>query len=399
VNIIYLHGIGWTEDPENDPLAGRFLSGIAQAYGLTIEGNVLQSRCGVKQVDDKEEKVANSIEITTGDNPIIYQTIIPGAELILDKLVCMDRQTLRVSNDLEFVIYRVFWDEIFWESLQDPHVGQDDHIGRSRGLTKLRRKYNRRLKDEMVNYGFSDAVMYLGPAGQEIRNAVKAAMCAASLDAAGYTFEKQGGSISAKEACFTAGKADNVANQFAFVSESLGSKITFDVMREALTDGRETVLDEMIAGTEIYMLANQIALLSLGDLSKEPNKPAQNKEGEARPKIVALSEINDFLSYEVNPFFENLWDRRHIAEGDYSTKFDYRAREKLRKALGFDFVDIRLEFADPIVGLVKDFVDPLQAHSKHVAEPEVVVLMLCGAENGEFAEESCLAKNLEDPNN
>ena len=397
VNIFYVHGIGWTEDPENDPLAERFLEGIADAYSLEIKGNVLASQCGIAAIENKTKKVANSIDITTGDQPIIYQTVIPGVELKLDKLVCMDRQTLKVTDNLEYVVYRVFWDEIFWKNLQDPHVGQDvgqnDHIGPSTGLAELRRKYNRRLKDEMVNYGFSDAVMYLGPAGQEIRNAVKGAMCAARLDAAGYPIEKQGPKISAQKACDNATNASSItANQFAFVSESLGSKITFDVMREALTDGQSTVLDDMIAGTEIYMLANQIALLSLSDLSKKHSKHAQNISDKSRPRVVAFSEINDFLSYEISPFFKNLWSQQYMRDDGPVPPFDYRAREALSKSLGFDFVDIRLEFADPIVGLIKDFVDPLQAHSKHVAEPELVLLMLCGADNGDSNQESCLAK-------
>ena len=400
VNIFYVHGIGWTEDPENDPLAERFLHGIAEAYDLQIEGNVLASRCGFKAetgtAENPPERVANSIDITTGEKPVIYQTIIPGAELKLDKLVCMDRQTIKVAENLEYVVYRVFWDEIFWDRLQDPHVGQDDAIGYSRGLTKLRRKYNRRLKDEMVNYGFSDAVMYLGPAGQQIRNAVKGAMCAASLDAGGYTFEKQGPEISAKQACQSASNTTTISNQFAFVSESLGSKITFDVMREAMTDGRSTILDDMIAGTEVYMLANQIALLSLSDLSKEPARTAELDPDKRRPRIIALSEINDFLSYGINPFFKNLWDRQYLDDGERRQAFDYRAREELSRKLGFDFVDIRLEFADPIVSLIKDFVDPLQAHSKHVAEPELVLLMLCGADQGDFSQERCLAKSDDD---
>ncbi len=397
VNIFYVHGIGWTEDPENDPLAERFLEGIAQAYDLEIQGNVLASQCGVTASEDKPKRTGNSLDITTGPEPIIYQTVIPGVELILDKLVCMDRQTLKVTDNLEYVVYRVFWDEIFWDRLQDPHVGQDDHIGPFRGLAELRRKYNRRLKDEMVNYGFSDAVMYLGPAGQEIRNAVKGAMCAARLDAAGYPLAQQGPEISALKACQNATNASSItANQFAFVSESLGSKITFDVMREALTDGKSTILDDMIAGTEIYMLANQIALLSLSDLSKEPAKFAQNNPEKTRPRVVAFSEINDFLSYEVNPFFQNLWNRQYISGDGPVPAFDYHAREELSKNLGFDFVDIRLEFADPIISVIKNFVDPLQAHSKHVAEPELVLLMLCGANNGDFNQENCLAEADDD---
>ena len=387
VNVFYLHGIGWTEDPDSDPLASNFINGIAKSYDLTIEGNILSSQCGTK--GGIVDRVARSIDITTGAAPIFYQTIIPGARLKLDKLVCMDRQTIKVDEELEYVIYRVFWDEIFWNSLQSAHVGQDHHLGPATGVAGLRRKYNRRLKDEMVNYGFSDAVMYLGPAGEEIRKAVKGAMCAAALDAAGQTFEKQGESISGDEACTQATDNLEITNQFAFVSESLGSKISFDVMREVLTDDRSTILDEMISGSEIYMLANQIALLSLSDLTHSPVKKAQLDPRQRRPRIVALSEINDFLSYEISPFFENLWNRQYLEDGQVLPEFDSSAREVLSQTLGFDFVDVRLEFADPIVGLINDFVDPLQAHSEHSGEPRVMQLLICGAQNGKVHYADC----------
>jgi len=388
VNIFYLHGIGWTEDPNNDPLASSFIAGIARAYELDIAGNILSSRCGTKS--ESNDRVSNSIDITTGAAPIYYQSIIPGAQLKLDKLVCLDRQTLKVDSTLEYVVYRAFWDEIFWDGIQDAHVGQDDAQGYSRGISELRRKYNRRLKDEMVNYGFSDAVMYLGPAGQEIRKAVKGAMCAAALDAAGQTFESQGTSISADYACAQASKNTLPSHPFAFVSESLGSKISFDVMREVMTDQKQTILDDMVAGSEIYMLANQIALLSLSDLTTSPVRKAEISAND-RPRIIALSEINDFLSYEISPFFENLWARQYIPDGQDRPEFNSAARESLSRNLGFDFVDIRLEFADPIVGLINDFVDPLQAHSEHSAEPDVMTLLLCGAENGRARKSACLA--------
>ncbi len=392
LNIFYLHGIGRTENPEEAPLARTFLEGVANAYGLEIEGNTLDSQCGIVDNEAMDLRKGSRIEISAAEQPITYQTIIPNAPLKLDRLVCMDKQTLSVTDELEFVVYRIFWDEFFWEGLQYAHVGQDVNSERSGVLAGLRRKYNRRLKDEMVNYGFSDAVMYLGPAGQDIRNAIQGAMCSAGLDAGGFQFELQGERVSAARACEVAERQNPQTNQFAFVSESLGSKITFDLMRENLTDEQETIIDRMIAGSEIYMLANQLALLSLSDISNEPVKPANNAPYQSRPRIVALSEINDFLTYEVNPFIENLWQSQSVPEGQSVPPFNSEARENISRILGFDFVDIRLEFADPIISIVNDFVDPLQAHSKHVAEPELIELMLCGAVNGQMSEENCLAK-------
>lgn len=395
VNIFYLHGIGRTEDPDEPPLGRTFMKGVAGAYDLQIEGNTLASRCGIK-ADGENLIKSDYIEITSGERPVTYQTILPGVALELDRLVCMDRQRLKVRPDLEYVVYRIFWDEFFWKSIQLAHIGQDDSKGETTLLAGLRRKYNRKLKDQMVNYGFSDAVLYLGSAGNEIRNAIRGAMCAAALDAGGYDFSKQGYEITASGACEQATDKEGIANQFAFISESLGSKITFDLMREALTDGQKTIIDDMISGSEIYMLANQLALLSLGDLSSNSVKPAYNDPSMTRPRIVALSEVNDFLTYEISPFFENLWEIGKKDTSHASKTFGPSTREEISRILGFDFIDIRVEFADPLISVFKDFVDPVQAHAKHVAEPGIIELMLCGAQNGELRDENCLASSDEE---
>ena len=158
-----------------------------------------------------------------------FETALPGSQLKLDELVCMDKQTLAIDDNLEFVLYRVFWDNIFWDNLQFAHVGQDDDRGSSQDIARLRRKYNRELKDELINYGISDAVMYLGEAGGEIRNAIKGAMCSAALDASGTSFQAQGSTVRHTEICNQARYTNIKINQFAFVTESLGSKITLDV--------------------------------------------------------------------------------------------------------------------------------------------------------------------------
>ncbi|MGJ8563955.1 MAG: hypothetical protein ACSHXY_10425 [Alphaproteobacteria bacterium] len=390
VNIFYLHGIGWTENPEKDQLGNNFLTGVAKAYGLKLDGQIIDTPCD-NSAEASPSKVTNHIYITTGEEPVYYETTIPGTSLQLNKLVCMDKQTLNVDDNLEYVVYRIFWDDIFWNELQYPHVGQDDARGSSTGIAGLRRKYNRKLKDELVNYGFSDAVMYLGPAGHEIRNAIRGAMCSAALDAAGFDFTKQSHDVAYGKACDIATNTSIRANQFAFVTESLGSKIAFDVMREAMTDGRDTILDDMIAGSETYMLANQIALLSLSDLTLKPKILPVNSQDKARPKIVALSELNDFLTYEFNPFFEQLWIHRAVRDDNTSVIFNAAERENVAKALGFDFIDLRLEFANQIIPLFAGFVDPMQAHMGHSAEPELMMYLLCGAREGKLHNHSCLA--------
>ena len=394
VNIIYLHGIGWTEDRTKGQLADDFLGGIANAYNLEASDGLITTLCGETPYNDIGAETPHIY--IKADQPTEFDTALPGSKLKLDELVCMDKQTLEIDDNLEFVLYRVFWDNIFWDNVQFAHVGQDDNRGSSKDIAGLRRKYNRVLKDDLVNYGFSDAVMYLGPAGGEIRNAIRGAMCSAALDAAGQSFASQGERVSYNAICRKASHQVLKTNQFAFVTESLGSKITFDVMQESLSDGIETIHDDMIRGSETYMLANQLALLSLSDLSSKVSQPIARIGPKDRPKVIAMSELNDFLSYELVPFYEQLWKRTIRPERDNLKYLDNNLRAKLTEKIGFEMIDMRLEFADKIIPLVSDFVDPKDAHSGHAGEPELMLYLLCGAVNGQLNNNQCLATELQD---
>ena len=388
VNIIYLHGIGYVENPEDAPLANAFISGVADAYNNEVAGKAVASRCGR---DDKDEDVRlyNSIQITDTKTRK-YKTTLPGSTLQLSELACMDRRTLKVSGNIEYVIYRVFWDDIFWESLQAPHVGQDALGRKDQGaLASLRRKYNGQLKDKLVNYGFSDAVLYLGPAGEQIRNAVRGAMCSAALDASGYGFDKQGARVNFADICQIAALRDLETDPFAFVTESLGSKIAFDIMRDAMTDGRGNVYDDMIKGTQFFMLANQVPLLSLSDISETERVVPEPYTDSERPTIIALSEINDFLTYELVPFYRNLLTRSSREDNKDFNMMSEAERNRLVDLLGFNVVDMRVEFSPPVFPLVGGFVDPLFAHNGHVKQPELIAYMLCGAKAGQLHIDGC----------
>lgn len=390
INIMYMHGIGWTEDRTKEQLANSFMVGLAKAYGLEVEENYITSLCGESDYDNRQ---ANQDFIYVKNRePKYFETIIPGQNLRLEQLVCMDRTILPIGDNLEFAVYRVFWDDIFWNELQFAHVGQDDYQGSSQDIAGQRRKYNRILKDDLVNYGFSDAVMYLGPAGHEIRNAIRGAMCSAALDAAGFNFERQGATVNQGEVCDTADKTSVRFNQFSFVTESLGSKIVYDLMREAHNDNKDTIIDTLIEGSEVYMLANQLALLSLSDLSLTPQATAYTPTTpETRPRLVAMSEINDFLTYELVPFIEQI-QKRSFKNGYASGGLINNAqRQEVIRKLGFDMVDVRLEFADKLIAVVEGFADPKDAHSGHAGEELIMKLILCGAKNGRLNNEGCLA--------
>lgn len=388
VNIIYLHGIGYVEDPENTPLANAFIAGVANAYGKDVEEKAVASQCGR---DDQNEDIKLSNSITITDTKVRnYKTTLPGSTLRLSDLACMDRQVLKVSGNIEYVIYRVFWDDIFWDALQAPHVGQDALVtGETGSLASFRRKYNGQLKDKLVNYGFSDAVLYLGPAGEHIRNAVRGAMCSAALDASGYGFSAQGPRVNHLDICQVAALRDIETDPFAFVTESLGSKVAFDIMRDAMTDGRGNVYDDMIKGTQFFMLANQVPLLSLSDISETDRVVPEPYTDAERPTIVAMSEINDFLTYELVPFYRNLLGRSQRSSESQIDISREDERAKLIDLLGFNVIDMRVEFAAPVFPFVSGFVDPLYAHNGHVKQPEIIAYMLCGAKGGQLHVDGC----------
>ncbi len=400
VNIFYVHGIGWTENPDSEALAKHFIDGIKDAYGLSDVDVKISSQCADESHVETGETPNHMFITTQGET--FFQTALPGSRLKMDRLVCMDKHTITIDDVLEFVIYRAFWDDLFWNGLQFQHVGQDDATGSSSAIANLRRKYNRKLKDDLVNYGFSDAVMYLGPAGTELRRAVQGAMCSAALDASGYTLEKQGHELAYTDACKLASWKSLETHQFAFVTESLGSKIVYDVMQESLTDGQDNVIDDMISGSEFFMLANQLPLLSLNDLSNVPRAPVKHFEQGKQPKIIAMSELNDFLTYELIPFFEQLWKRSYRKQEIMPNVFEnapstippgsQEARNQIVDAIGFDIIDMRMEYADGLIPLIDDLVDPLEAHSGHMSQPELVLYLLCGAHSGKLNGDNCLAK-------
>ena len=376
VNVLYLHGIGHTEDRTADALGADFLDGIARAYDLDAGDGVVSALCG-----ENPDHV-----FLDAPRPVPLRTVLPDSQLQVSRLACMDKQVLDVDDTLEVVLYRVFWDNIFWDALQYPHVGQDDARGTSDTVANLRRKYNRQLKDDLVNYGFSDAVMYLGEAGQLIREAVRGAMCVAATDAAGEPFAVS--AIVKTDAACAAAAAAMPDAPFAFVTESLGSKVMFDIMRDVGSDRVATVHDRMVAGSNTYMLANQIALFGLSDLGRP--QPRMEEMDTGRPTLVAFSEINDFLSYEIVPFVEHLY-RNSYRPGGVPASLPPAKREALEAEFGFSVVDVRTRFADRIIPVVGSFADPKDAHSGHAREPELMKLLLCGAVRGELREDGCLA--------
>jgi len=113
-------------------------------------------------------------------------------------------------------------------------------------------------------------------------------------------------------------------------------------------------------------------------------------------KVVAISEVNDLLTYELVPYLRYLWLR-----GDEEPSNGIRTLERLDSAstqqeiaagFGMDVVDVRTVFTGKVLGVVP-ITNPLVAHTGHADQRELIQLMLCGADNGKMrtSKDGCMA--------
>lgn len=204
-------------------------------------------------------------------------------------------------------------------------------------VDKGRRPYaravlNRDLKRGLVNDCLTDVVVYGGPNGNGIRQAVSETMC-----------EALGGRLEGR-LCDVAPDAAPAA--LALVTESLGSKLIFDAvldMWDAAENSSDGTAINRLAGSlaatrVMYMLANQVPLLDSAGaptIGGEPGLSAaapgprtsaghafdllSRARGLARQvsgpmTVVAFSDPNDLLSYRVVPadFPEDLREFRIV---------------------------------------------------------------------------------------
>ena len=158
---------------------------------------------------------------------------------------------------------------------------------------------NRKLKQNMIDWGFSDAVIALGPLQEYFHTAMEKA----------FEFSQTG----KKEG------ANTERHHFVIITESLGSFLMFDAMMR--NDTKTTAVDEVVMDTsDLYFFANQVALLNLGrletpTLTRAPGRPslaeilrewANPGRGERQTEaltvskqIVAFSDPSDLLTYDM----------------------------------------------------------------------------------------------------
>lgn len=211
---------------------------------------------------------------------------------------------------------------------------------------------NRLVKQRLVDWGIADAALVLGPLKSYFHVAMNAA----------FQFAKQGERD---------GEDAQGPRHYIIITQSLGSFIMFD----AMDHGQQAVGDLLNETSDLYFLANQVTLLSLGRISlgsraatrttsssqadqqetpsprgidqilrswamprERADKPEERKIPLAK-QIVAFSDPSDMLTFDV-PAIE-----------------------------GATVVNVHVRNACPVLGIGAD---PFKAHGGHLGADEVI---------------------------
>ncbi|MDD5274654.1 MAG: hypothetical protein PHR16_01070 [Methylovulum sp.] len=261
------------------------------------------------------EKLAKELDL-----PVIsrqYKTITLTHRLDNSKNLGNLRITRLLSKDRsrELLFYELTWSAI--TAAQKEVLAYDNS-----GEYSFRRAEVNDLMKKFSNDTGPDPIIYLGDSREDILVSFAQAFCWMTKS----TWKDLPDDVS--QACSfndDSTAANILKDQYAFVSHSLGSRITIDGMQRIATllDKRDVGFRNALKNKEIpiYMMSNQLPMLQLG--RKMPEVSNQNAayckpEGEkydqrmlAKTPIIAFSDPNDLLSYAIpHGFVEKYLDSR-----------------------------------------------------------------------------------------
>ncbi|MBL8644524.1 MAG: hypothetical protein JNK21_11375 [Rhodospirillaceae bacterium] len=326
-------------------------------------------------------------------NPIIIKTAGADGEATLDTYELKSSSPRLRSVEVYALTWAPMTIGIKKKELAEPDIGK-------------RALINKALKEDLMKDGFGDAVLYVGTYGRVMRETVKHALChfvggTPKPMPQSETPDCEG--IPAKR--IITQRADAPGREpVALVSFSLGSMMLYRSLtdlRASPSPSTKAAFDALAASTDsVYMMANQVSLLQLGEWSAAresigrestgpvlssatppdqagqtvANEPAAmvlralrggavlRPDGAVRPmatdifngrlEVVAFSDPNDLLSFEF-PMDDNA-DAR--------------------------FVNVYSTIAFPWFNALAN---PLKAHTGHVSDDTVMDFFLCGAKSGE----------------
>lgn len=344
--VLMIHGVG-------DHLPGyatEFSQKLAKELGLSVTSQQ-HKNINLASPEDKSKKLGN---------------------LRIQRFLTKDKEQ-------ELLFYELTWSEItrkYKEILSYDNSGE--HSFRRTKINDMMKKFS--------NDTGPDPIIYLGESREDILASFIQSFC---WMASGNWDDLPDGT---PDACW----AENISpvqniidDHFAFVSHSLGSRITIDGLQKIAeilgsTNGqiksskRQTALAEALRNKHIplYMMSNQLPMLQLGrnlpKVHSQKNDYCQangNHYAErilSRTAIIAFSDPNDLLSYAIPQTFINKY---------------------LDSRLCIDVTNININVATvfDIFGL-GEVANPLEAHIGYDTDDRVVALIAKGIGNNDTAD-------------
>lgn len=320
------------------------------------------------------EKVAKELELTVTTKS--HKNIKLSAPETPEKSL----GNLRISRYLdknrshELMFYELTWSEI---TAKEKEVLAYDNSGQY----SFRRAEVNNLMKEFSNDTAPDPIIYLGESRKDILLSFSQSFCWMTY---GNWDELP---IENNTICKLPDISAIFNDHYAFVSHSLGSRITIDGIQQIASDLAQKAesgdfyqqnINEALKNKKIsiYMMSNQLPMLQLGrklpEISDQKEAYCQqdgDKYSErmlANTSIIAFSDPNDLLSYAIHPgFIEKYIDSR--------------------LCLDVTNVNINIAHVYDIFGL-GNFANPLDAHVGYDTDDRVVALIGKGIGNENVSE-------------
>jgi hypothetical protein len=218
---------------------------------------------------------------------------------------------LDAGKSQEMLFYELTWSEI---SAKEKEVLSYDNSGEQ----SFRRAEVNDLLKKFSNDTGPDPIIYLGEKRDDILSAFAQSFC--------WMIHGDWNSLpdDVKQTCSTKNVTPFYNDSYAFISHSLGSRITIDGLQQIaskLSNGETaayyTALTNVLKNKEIpiYMMSNQLPMLQLGralpQVANQTDNYCQaagskyNERILAKTSVIAFSDPNDLLSYAIPHDFVN----------------------------------------------------------------------------------------------
>lgn len=297
-----------------------------------------------------------------------------------------DLGVIRITQYIDSKTGKTFtFYELTWSSITEPE--KQALLNDSNGLYAAKRASLNKTFKNYLNDLSPDALIYLGPKGEDLLSSMRAAVCWMIS----YNFNE----LKANTTGVCHINRDNIHqviknDELLFITHSLGSRIMLDAFQDL--DKLEQTNNSVEVNTieelksmfqnqnfTFFMLSNQLPLLQMGrplptitNKTKEYCTPTGKHYKERvfnNLDIVAISDPNDLLSYAVEPTF---------------------AEHYIDSTLCPTISNVSVNTTDPIDLLgFGELANPIEAHKGYTSSPEVLDLLLNGINPKHVEEKSC----------